>query len=441
MLVLYNLLLLIGMILGFPFIIPIIILSEKRRQTVPRRLGLTPLPKSVRSPARHLPETERIWIHALSVGEVLSAVPLVREVAHRFGKTNVVFSASTQTGFDIANERLKEEVDAIFFFPYDLIFSIRKVARSVSPHLVILVETDIWPNFLAEMAARQIPVLLVNARLSDKSFAGYRRLTVFTRSVFSKFSEVCAQTPEDARRFELLGVPPHAVSVTGNIKFDQPAPVVSEVEIGKLRHSMNIQPCQEVIVAGSTHPGEETLLADALIRMKKVRKNLLLIIAPRDPKRSASIRQLFRSEGFAAELMSESDQIPQGKRTDVIVIDAIGLLSRLYALADVTFVGGSLIPFGGHNPLEPAVFSKPILFGPGMTNFTQIANMLLDVRGAIRVDDAESFSKAAITLIEDPESSRKMGHHALDVFHANQGALEKTLREIEEHHARYQRKN
>ncbi|OQY52504.1 MAG: hypothetical protein B6245_23625 [Desulfobacteraceae bacterium 4572_88] len=195
MLVLYNVLLLIGVILGLPFIIPRIILSEKRHQTVLQRLGLTSLPESLSL----VSDPERIWIHALSVGEVLSAVPLVKEVANRFGKNNVVFSASTKTGFDIANKRLSEDVDAIFFFPYDFIFSIKRVLSKVRPQLVIIVETDIWPNFLAETKARRVPVLLVNARLSEKSFAGYMRLAVFTRSVFSEFSKICAQTPEDAR--------------------------------------------------------------------------------------------------------------------------------------------------------------------------------------------------------------------------------------------------
>ncbi len=437
MLVLYNVLLLIGVILGLPFIIPRIILSEKRRQTVLQRLGLTSLPESLSLAS----DPERIWIHALSVGEVLSAVPLVKEVADRFGKNNVVFSASTKTGFDIANKRLSEDVDAIFFFPYDFIFSIKRVLSKVRPQLVIIVETDIWPNFLAETKARHVPVLLVNARLSEKSFAGYMRLAVFTRSVFSKFSKICAQTPEDARRFKLLGVPPQMVTVTGNIKFDQPAPPMSDEKIGQLRHSMNIQPCQRIIVAGSTHQGEETSLSEALTQIRKVHKNLMMIIAPRDPKCSASVRQLFQSAGFLAVLMSELDHVPRGKRMDVIVIDAIGFLSQLYALADVAFVGGSLIPFGGHNPLEPAVFSKPVLFGPGMTNFTQIANMLLNAGGAIQVADAENFSKAATTLIEDREASRKMGSHALGVFNANRGALEKTLKEIEQHYVGYQRKN
>ncbi|QTA91016.1 3-deoxy-D-manno-octulosonic acid transferase [Desulfonema magnum] len=419
MIVLYNILFFIGMTLSFPLILLIVLLSDKRRKTVLQRLGLT------RVPNFQFP----IWIHALSVGEVLSVVPLVKALKKRFG--NIVFSASTKTGFDIANTLLKEHTDAVFFFPYDLIFSVKHLAKQISPALVIIVETDIWPNFLFEMKKRNIPVLLVNARLSKKSFLGYQRLSFFTKPLFLKFSEICAQSDEDTRRFGVIRGSSDHIRTTGNIKFDQANDSVTAEEAEQLRKSMKVEPSRKILLAGSTHKGEEEIILDVFSRVKKKYDDLLLIIVPRDPGRASAISRIFKSPGFSSVTMSELGKITPGEKTDVIIIDTIGLLRKLYAVADIAFVGGSLVCSGGHNPLEPAVFSKPIIFGHDMSDFAEIATLLLKSGGAVQVRDAESFYEAVIMFLSDPKKAQCAGYQAFKVFYANKGAVEKILQLIE----------
>jgi len=426
MITLYNLLLFIAVIIGFPVIVPLILLSDRRRKTFLQRLGLKPA-KECRT---HKPETgKRIWIHALSVGEVLSALPLVEKLTELFGSRNIVFSASTRTGFEIADSLLKGKTQFVFFFPYDLLFSVKILANRIKPDLVVIVETDIWPNFLYEMESRKVPVILVNARLSERSFRGYRRFSFFTKPLFAKFRTICTQTAEDARRFALLGVPEKAILITGNIKFDQADSQVTDTEIRTLRESLNIAESGTLIVAGSTHEGEEQILSDAFSQLKKLYPDNILLIVPRDPARGISVCRLFRNSGFSAVTLSESKD---SRGTDVIIIDRIGLLRKLYALADIAFVGGSLLPFGGHNPLEPAAFSKPVLFGPYMSDFKEIAAMLLSSGGASSVCDAESFYKAAAGFLEDKAKARHSGNMAAEVFYAHRGAVEKTVKKIEE---------
>lgn len=418
MIIIYNILIFIGIILLFPLMIPMILLSGKRRKTVLQRLGIAK--PDIPHPTSH----NRIWVHALSVGEVLSAVPLIEKLRDRFGAQEILFSASTQTGFEIANERLRKYADGLFFFPYDFILSVKHIAKKVRPDIVVIVETDIWPNFLFEMERQNVPVILANARLSKKSFSGYRRFS-FTKSLFSKFSKICAQSDKDARRFRHLGTPSDSVMITGNVKFDQAAPT-SDADIESLKDALNIRTGRRIILAGSTHKGEETILSEAFSRIRKTDDDLLMIVVPRNPERGGSVRRIFESAGFSAFTMSELKESPHEK-TDVIVIDVIGLLTKLYALADIAFVGGSLTRFGGHNPLEPAIFSKPILFGPDMSDFAEISEMLLDAGGAVQVNDAESFHETATLFLRDEEKARKTGEQAFKVFQANKGAVQKTL--------------
>jgi 3-deoxy-D-manno-octulosonic-acid transferase len=429
MITLYNLLLFLAVIIGFPLIVPLIILSDKRRKTFLQRLGLKPAQEC----RTHKSETgKRIWIHALSVGEVLSALPLVEKLTELFGCRNIIFSASTRTGFEIANSLLKGKTQFVFFFPYDLLFSVKIIANRIKPDLVIIVETDIWPNFLFEMESRKVPVILVNARLSERSFRGFRRFLFFTKPLFAKFRTICTQTAEDARRFALLGLHEKAILITGNIKFDQADSQVTDTEIRTLRESLNIAESGTLIVAGSTHEGEEQILSAAFLQLKKLYPDNILLIVPRDPARGISVCRLFRNSGFSAVTLSESKEIlSDSLGTDVIVIDRIGLLRKLYALADIAFVGGSLLPFGGHNPLEPAAFSKPILFGPYMSDFKEIAAMLRASGGALQVCDAESFYKAATEFLEDKLQAQYAGRLAAEVFYANKGAVEKTVNLIE----------
>jgi 3-deoxy-D-manno-octulosonic-acid transferase len=427
---LYNILFFIVMTLGIPLIIPMVLISDKRRRTVLQRLGIARLPRELTRKRPDTSEKKRVWIHALSVGEVLSSVPLVKGLKECSNTREIVFSASTKTGFDIAKQYLANTVHSIFYFPYDLTFSVKHIVQRIDPAVVVIVETDIWPNFLFEMKKRQVPVILINARLSKKSFFGYKRLGLFAKQVFLNFFHICTQSLEDAGRFQELGVPFHRITITGNVKFDVTHQIQSSQETDSLRQSMHIQNARKIFLAGSTHSGEESMLLDAFSRIKNQAGDLLLIVAPRNPERAGSVSRMFNSAGYSVGLMKELKKISSGKRLDVIIIDTIGLLKKLYAIADIAFIGGSLVNCGGHNPLEPAAFSKPIIFGHDMSDFADISRMLLDAKGAVRVKDAKDLYKALVSLMENDKRALEMGKNALGVLTANKGAVEKTIKVI-----------
>lgn len=420
MLLLYDILLMTGGLLALPVLLPLILTTEKRRRTVPGRLGLgSDLP----APG---PGEKRIWVHALSVGEVLASAPLVAALRRRHPREAIVFTASTFTGLEIARERIAPHVDGVGLFPFDLILPVRRVADRVAPKMVVMVETDLWPNFLYEMDRRGVPVMLVNGRLSDRSFGGYKRFSSIFKPLFSRFARVCAQSAEDARRFRKMGTPPGRVAVTGNLKFDQPRPDASPAALDELQRSMGISPHRRVWVAGSTHPGEEAILAEALRMLRRDCPDLFCIAAPRDPNRAGETASVFREKGFSFRLLSAG---PGG--ADGVVIDAMGLLARLYGLADAAFVGGSLIPFGGHNPLEPAALSRPVIFGPHMHAFREISERLLAAGGAVRAADAPSLAKAVGRLLADPARAARIGEKGRAVFEAHRGAVDRTLSVID----------
>lgn len=430
LMVLYNILLFMVIAVGFPFIVPAIAMSKKRRGTVLQRLGLVSMPAEIRQGKKRSWRQKPIWIHALSVGEVLSAVPLIKETSMRFGNRKIFVSVSTATGFQIAVRQIGNIADAVFYYPYDLAFAVKYVTAKVDPAFVVIVESDIWPNFLFEMQHRHIPVILVNARMSQRSFRGYRCFGFFSKYLFLSFAHICTQSIKDAKRFIALGVPPDRITVAGNIKFEQKYNPGSKEEIENLQQRLQVHTSQKILLAGSTHKGEEEIILRAFSRMKKKYDELLLIVVPRDPERAGSVRRLFQSAGHAAVLLTALDRAGSDGQYNVLVVDIIGVLKNLYALADVAFVGGSLVNCGGHNPLEPAVFCKPILFGYDMSDFAEISNLLVTAGGAKCVQDAESLYHAASELLEDYQKATKMGQNAFKVFVDNKGAVDKTLKVI-----------
>ena len=383
---------------------------------------------------RHKIKPQTLWVHALSVGEVLSSVPLVKrlkqDIIQNSINKRIVFSVSTKTGYEIACSLLSETVDIIFFFPYDLYFSVNLAAKKIDPSIVVIVESDIWPNFLFAMKRHNIPVVLVNARLSDRSFKRYKRFSFFVKKILSVFAKICAQSKQDAERYSTIGVSPEKLTITGNIKFDQDSIELSEAEISVLKSSMKISPDRKILLAGSTHKGEESLILEAFKKLKKHFKSLVLIIAPRDPKRAASVCGIYKSAGYTAIQLKDISGTNLNSECDVVIIDVIGILKKLYSIADAAFIGGSLVKKGGHNPLEPAAFSKPVIFGNDMSNFAEISDMLLDAKAAMQVFDAAELYEAALTLLEDEKAALQMGKNAYGVFCNNKGAVDKTLDEI-----------
>jgi len=429
---LYNTVFIICLAIYLPLFIPVLCLSKKRRKTVLQRLGIVlPYFQNVQK-GKPGAKKKPIWIHALSVGEVVAAEPLVKEISRRYEDRMIVFSVSTKTGFEVATSLLKPHVKCIFYFPYDLFFSVKRLIERVSPGFFILVESDIWPNFMCEMKRRNIKVAFVNARISNRSFWGYKRFSPIMKTVFNSFSVVCAQSAEDAERLIVLGVPSERMAVTGNVKFDQEFDPINKEDIENQKRLLKVLPFQTILLAGSTHAGEEVILLDALSKLKKQFPGLVLIIAPRDTERAGIVLNISRSKGFSTVFSEKPDKTGRSSGPDVIVVDVIGKLRKLYALADIAFVGGSLVKRGGHNPLEPAAYAKPILFGECMSDFKEISEMLLGSGGAIKVFDSTSIHDTVAMLVKDPKKAEKIGKHAKTTFRENDGAVNRTLEAVEQ---------
>lgn len=423
----YNFLLCLGAAAALPALPLLLIRFRKRRETVLQRLGLTGLPPA------GLACEKRIWVHALSVGEVISSIPLVRALQDAYPGWDIYFSASTLTGFETARGEFRDGVAAVFYFPYDLIFSVKRIIRAVKPDAMVIVETDLWPNFLTEMDRRKIPVLLVNTRLSNRSFAGYGRFRFFVAPVFSKLTRICAQTSVDADRFRRLGIPAEKILVTGNVKFDNPVDRVTEAEAREFRRRYGVKPDQRILVAGSTHEGEERIILDAFVSLRKSFVNLFLILAPRDPDRARKVCYMARGFSLSAATLTEVEAGESKDGCEVLAVDRIGLLKRLYGLGEAAFVGGSLVERGGHNPLEPAAQGKPVLFGPHATDFFEICRLLLEGGGAVQARDGEDLRETLADLLSNPVKAREMGARGRRVFEQNKGSVDRTLAVIREH--------
>lgn len=427
MLYLYNLLLLSAIIFGFPLILLTVFASRKRRKTIFPRLGLMSLPSQIHVKTGIAPDHRPIWIHALSVGETHSAASLIDGIRDHFRHYPIFFSVSTQTGFEVAHELLKEKADRIFYFPYDLPFLSKHAASRIHPLMVIIVESDVWPNFLNEIKKRNIPLVLTNARLSDRSFRRYRKVPSIARFMYAFFSAICTQSEKDAQRFLRLGISENKIYTTGNVKFDRSNTPISNPETAKMKHSMNIRSGKAVFLAGSTHPGEESILFDSLLRLKKSFPDLVMLIVPRDPTRGEKICLLARNAGLRPALRSALNGQDTPDQWDTLIVDTIGELAHLYGIADIAFVGGSLVQAGGHNPLEPAAYGIPVLFGPDMTDFKVISDMLIDGGGAIRIKTAKALCHVVEMLLKNPAQAKAMGANAFQILTSHRGAVQKNV--------------
>ncbi|MFP4308297.1 MAG: 3-deoxy-D-manno-octulosonic acid transferase [Desulfococcaceae bacterium] len=409
----------LGAAAAFPALLPYVLRSRKRRKTVLGRLALAGLPD-----VQVGPSFRRIWIHALSVGEVISAAPLVRAIAERFPERELFFSASTETGFAEARARLQKWTAACLLFPYDLPIPVRRMMKRIDPALIVIVETDIWPGFLGEAAARRIPVVLVNTRLSDRSFRGYRRISGLMGPVLRLFARICLQSALDAERFRALGVPAERIVRAGNLKFDQPAGTPNPREAAEWRRRLGLDPARQILVAGSTHEGEEAVLAAAFRELRRAFPDLALVIAPRSPDRASAVVRILADAGCSAATLAETEA---GATADAVVVDRIGVLKSLYALGAAAFVGGSLVARGGHNPLEPAAHGVPVFYGPHMENFREIARLLRHADAAGTAGSAEEIFSVVADWLSRPEDAGRMGARGRKVFLENRGAVARTV--------------
>lgn len=374
-----------------------------------------------------------IWIHAVSVGEVLAAKPLIDGLKQRYPSRAIFVSTSTETGQRLARERLAN-VDGIFYFPLDWVVPVRRALRAILPAIVIVMETEIWPNFLREARRENIPVVFANARISEKSFARFKRWEFLVGPFFAESLHdvplFLAQTPGDVTRLSAMGASPQQTEVTGNLKYDAEPPPPSAFA-NWLTQEIHQQERWPVIVAGSVVEGEEDAVIAAYDLVQRQWRRTLLILAPRKPDRFHAAAELAAEGGWKVVRRSQIDTAkPFDENADVLLLDSIGELSALYSLADATFVGGSLVPSGGHNILEPAWFGQPPVFGASMENFQEMADQFLDGHAAVQVASAQSLGKVWRQLIESVPLRERLGSAAREIAARNRGATNRTLDRI-----------
>ncbi|HUM15897.1 MAG TPA: 3-deoxy-D-manno-octulosonic acid transferase [Candidatus Nitrosotalea sp.] len=374
-----------------------------------------------------LPAEPRCWIHAVSVGESAAAVPLVEGIRRRWPELGIVVSTITPTGARIVAERLAGRA-VHRYFPVDLPGPVRRALDAARPRFFIAIETELWPNFLRALAGRRIPAMIANGRISDRSFRRYHRVRWLMRRVLAHVSVFAMQSEEDARRIVALGAPPERVVVTGNLKSDL-LPEASD-DAG-WRERLGLGARDRLWIAGSTHRGEETMVLDAFVRAKASHAGLALLVAPRHPERTGEVEELIRDRGLIAVRRS---RLPREREPGAVtILDTVGELAQIYALAEVVFVGGSLVPVGGHNVLEPALRGKPVLFGPHTSNFREGAELLQRSGGGLVVKDGEELARELARLLEDGDLARRMGEAARESFVGRQGAVSATLDLIGRH--------
>jgi len=366
-----------------------------------------------------------IWVHAVSVGESIAAAPMIRALLNRYPQLPITVTCMTPTGSERIRALFAEEPRIQHcYLPYDLPWAAARLLDRMQPKLAVIMETELWPNHIHQCAKRGIPVALANARLSARSAKGYARFAKLTRPMLQEMSLIAAQTETEAERFRQLGARPECVEVTGSIKFDLTIDPQLLINARQLREQWQALE-RPVWIAASTHEGEDAVVLAAHRQLLASYPNALLILVPRHPERFNAVFELCQSQGF--ETLRRSTATPVNAQTQVLLGDTMGELLFLYALADSAFVGGSLVANGGHNLLEPAALSKPVLSGPHLFNFLEIAAMLRAAGALAEVDDAQSLAQAVRRLIELPQDAQRMAQAGLSVMLANQGALQRLL--------------
>ncbi len=367
-----------------------------------------------------------IWVHAVSVGEANAVKGLIEQLRMKYPQKKFYISTVTPTGNVIARSIAKNG-DVVSYLPLDISWVARRVVAGVRPCLCIIAETELWPNLLLSLAKQAVPVAVVNGRISDRSYRGYRRLRFFLRPFMNTVAVYCVQTALDRDRLLQIGVAAEKISVCGNVKFDISAQNIA-VDKGK-RSQLGLGQQEKLLVAASTHPGEEEIIIREYQQLLKQFPILRLLIAPRHPQRSRQIEGLIERYGFQPALVS--DLPTPSKNTAIYILDSVGQLMSYYSAADIVFVGGSLINKGGHNLIEPALFGKPIITGSDMHNFKDIAQLYKNARACVILDSRGQFGSAVAGFLSRPTQAWEMGQRARRVILDNRGATARTLEAIE----------
>ncbi len=376
------------------------------------------------------------WVHAASVGEVMMSRLFIRTLKNRYPEARLILSTITPTGQAAAVEHLQQDIDLFIYFPFDFFWIAPSLVKKISPTLFIFLETEIWPNCLKSLSARNIPTIMVNGRISVKSLSQYKKFLPFWSCVLNHVSLFLMQSAQDAQRIIALGAPPHRVEETGNMKYDQAGSgddtIVSDL---KGKENLGLSEGDLLMIAGSTRPGEEKQVLDAYEQLLIPIPCLTLVIAPRHLERLVEVEILLEERGHPAirkRKIKGPLRTDASKSSPVVLLDTLGELSRLYALGQFIFVGGSLASFGGHNPLEAAAWEKPVFFGPHMENFQEISHQLLTSGGGIEVKNGRTLGEKILHLSQHPEEYQQRATSALQVVQSHQGAVKKNIDRIAE---------
>jgi 3-deoxy-D-manno-octulosonic-acid transferase len=420
---LYSIATLIALVVLSPYFLYQALRHNKYVGSFGQRLGYLPV-------SFNLDGDESIWVHAVSVGEVLAARPVISELKRRYPSLRLFLSTTTLSGQQLAR-RSVSDVDAVFYFPFDWTFTVRRTLALVKPRLFVMVETEIWPNLLRECRRQGIRTVVINGRISFRSFPRYRLVRPLFRRVLDHVDRFCVQGEETASRLVALGADPARITVTGSLKFESlhaTAPLTPGRGAERVLRFFRVSPHRPVLIAGSTSKGEEEAIINAFnrIRSSSVSANALLILAARHPERFDEVERLCRREGLSTVRRTEL-AIDAEPKADAVILDTIGELAQLYQVATAVFIGGSLVPLGGHNLLEPAVHGKPIVFGPHMENFREIAEAFVANDAAVQVRNERELVDTLLALMHDPVRRARLGAAARALVEANRGARDKTL--------------
>jgi len=400
------------------FYLPILFFKNKYHGKFKERFGFLPDMNFKDQP---------IWIHAVSVGEVMAAKPLLEALRKEFPGVEFVISTITRAGNDVA-QKLARPDDRVIFFPLDFSFVAGRVINKIQPRLIFIMETELWPNFITAASDRSIPVFLVNARISDKSIGKYELATLFLRPAINRISLFLAQTQQDADRLAKIGADKNKIRVMGNLKFD--VDLLHEKNCAKenIAGLLKLSIGDKLFVAGSTHDNEEELIVGIYSKLIKRHPNLRLLIAPRHIERSGDIEKIIRKSDFKATRISNlrKDNTNSPDR-NIFVLDTMGQLGLFYSAADIVFMGGSLVKRGGHNVIEPATLAKPIIFGPHMFNFRDIAELFLKNDAAVQVKSADELERSLNELLQNQDKAKELGAKAKEIILRNSGATSRVI--------------
>lgn len=412
----YNLFLLIAVLLLWPVVLVAFLVQPKFRAGFWQKIGFYKL---------KLKKPKTVWFHAVSVGEVNAVEALIKQSKEDLEDCNIVVSTVTRTGQEIANKKLKDSCDAIIYFPYDFIFSILSAINVIKPSLVVIAETEIWPNFAWLLNKKNIPLMIVNGRISPSSYSGYKKFSFFFKKILSNYSSVLMQTQSDKERIVDIGSNDSITEVMGNLKFDIQNNL-DDNEVSQIADSLKMSG-EKLLIAGSTHRGEDEIALNLFERLKDDFEGLKLLIVPRHPERYPQVEELLDQSANKWGLRSSGDGFDEN---DIIMLDTMGELGKMYSLCHIAFIGGSFSNTGGHNPLEASIFNKPVVSGDVVFNFKDIYGILVEENAAFLVPSEEELYQKSKILLEDEFEYNKAISACQKVFEQNGGALRYALEKI-----------